>query len=223
MKSLTVGTYAVARPSTTGRMLVRKALLACGILAPLLYVVANEVIAVSLYPGYDRISHPVSALTATFAPSSRFLAPMISIYLVLLIGFGVGVWLSARGKRTLKVISWILILGNALGVVASAFPMTHLDLRDTMHNILSGLVPPLSFLLTTGFGIASLGKRFRLFSVVTLAVLVMVVVFIGVQTAQVAAGSTPSFFGISERVLTWVWFLWVTVLSITLLREKPDR
>ncbi len=223
MKTLTVDEPAFAGLTSARRLLIRKALLACGILAPLLYVVANEVIAVSLYPGYDRISLPVSALTATFAPSRLFLAPMISIYLVLVIAFGVGVRLSAQKKLALRVISGILIIGSAVQLVGSAFPMTHLDLKDTMHNIISGILPPLSFLVTTGFGIASLGKRFRLFSILTLIVLVLVVVFIGVQTAQIAAGGITNFFGISERVLTWAWFLWVMVLSIALWRVQPDR
>ncbi len=223
MKTLMIDDHEAAERAAASRIMVRKVSLACGILAPLLYVVANEVIAVSLYPGYDRISLPVSALTATFAPSRLFLAPMILIYLVLMFAFGVGVWLSARKKLALRVISGILIAGSALQFVGSAFPMTHMDLKDTMHNIISGLLPPLSFLVTTGFGIVALGKRFRLFSILTLVVLVLVVVFIGLQTAQIVAGGIPNFFGISERVLTWAWFLWVTVLSIALLRIQPDR
>src|SRR5690349_19702199 len=56
---------------STGRagfLLTGRILLVCGILAPVLYVVANDVVAAGLFPGYDRIARPVSELSATYAP-----------------------------------------------------------------------------------------------------------------------------------------------------------
>ena len=55
---------------------VQMVLLACGIVAPVFYVIMNDVIAASLYPGYDRIARPVSELSATYAPSRSVLVPL---------------------------------------------------------------------------------------------------------------------------------------------------
>jgi hypothetical protein len=198
-------------------------LLACGILSSLLYVVANDVIAAMRYPGYNRISQPISQLSATFAPSRPLLVPLIVLYAVLLFAFGVGVWQSSQGKRLLRITSGLLIAGVALGLVALAFPMTHLDLSDTMHNILSGTLTPLLMFVTIGFGAAALGKGFRLYSIMTLVVLLLGGVLLGMQTAQIAAGESVAYFGITQRMLSGAWLLWVAVLAVVLLRAQPEQ
>ena len=53
----------------TTRISARQALLACGIVYALLYVIVNDVIAATLYDGYSRMSQAVSELSATGAPT----------------------------------------------------------------------------------------------------------------------------------------------------------
>lgn len=223
MTSQIAGSKGMLRPVATRQLMVRRILLACGILASVLYVVANDVIAAGLYPGYSRISQPISQLSATFAPSRPFLVPLIVIYLVLCIAFGVGVRQSAQGKRTLRVTGGLIIVGAALGLVALAFPMTRPDLSDTIHNLLMGTVTPLLMFATIGFGAAALGKGFRLYSIVTLAVLLLGGVLSAMQVAQIAAGESVPWFGITQRLLTGAWLLWVAVLSIVLLRAQREK
>jgi len=201
----------------------RKILLACGILSSVLYIVANDVVAAMSYPGYSRISQPISQLSATFAPSRTILVPLITLYALLIIAFGIGVWQSAQGKRLQRVTGGLLIAGGILGLAALAFPMTQPDLSDKMHNILMGTVTPLLMFVTIGFGAAALGRWFRLYSILTIAVLLLGGVLSGIQIAQIAAGETANWFGLTQRTLTGAWLLWVTVLAIVLLHAQPEQ
>jgi hypothetical protein len=58
-------------PAGTTRISARQALLACGIVYALLYVIVNDVIAATLYDGYSRRSQAVSELSATGARYRR--------------------------------------------------------------------------------------------------------------------------------------------------------
>ena len=176
--------------------LVRKALLVCGIAYSLLLVVANDLIAATLYPGYSRISQPISQLSATFAPSRTILVPLMVLYTLLIIAFGIGVWRSTQGKRLLRVTGGLVIAGGILGLAALAFPMTQLDLSSDMeHSILMGTITPLLMFITIGFGAAALGRWFRLYSILTIAVLLLGGALTGMQLAQMSAGETVKWFG----------------------------
>jgi Protein of unknown function (DUF998) len=183
--------------------LARKALLVCGIASSLLYIIANDVVAATSYPGYSRISQPISQLSATFAPSRIVLVPLIVLYNLLVIAFGTGIWLSAQRKLLLRVTGGLVIVGGILGLAALAFPMTQLDMSSDMeHNILMGIVTPLLMFVTIGFGAAALGKWFRLYSILTIAVLLLGGALTGMQLAQMAAGETVKWFGLTQRMLT---------------------
>ena len=223
MNIQTVSSNEMVGSEMTRPEVIRKVLLVCGPVSSLLYIVANDIIAAMRYPGYNRISQPISQLSATFAPSRPILVPLIVIYFILLLAFGIGVWQSAHGKRALRVASSLIIAGVALGFVALVFPMTQLDLSDTMHNILSGTLTPLLMLATIGFGAAALGKWFRLYSILTIAVFVLGSVLLIIQTAQIAAGEPVNWFGITQRMLTGAWLLWVAVLAAALLRAQPEQ
>lgn len=222
MNTQTAGSNEMVGAVVTRHEVVRKVLLFCGILSSLLYI-ANDVIAAMSYPGYSRISQPISQLSATFAPSRTVLVPLIILYALLIIACGIGVWQSAQGKRLLRVTGGLLIAGGILGLVALAFPMTQPDMSDTMHNILSGTVTPLLMFVTIGFGAAALGRWFRLYSILTIAVLLLGGALSGMQIAQIAAGETVSWFGLTQRMLTRAWLFWVAVLAIVLLRAQPEQ
>jgi Protein of unknown function (DUF998) len=87
----------------TTRISARQALLACGIVYALLYPIVNDVIAATLYDGYSRMSQAVSELSATGAPTHAFLTAVGPVFSLLLIGFGLGIWRSAHGKRSLRI------------------------------------------------------------------------------------------------------------------------
>lgn len=74
-------------------------------------------------------------------------------------------------------------------------------------------------------GAAAFGKRFRIY---TLATLVIVVIFNGLALSYVSAvnaGDPTPYIGLYERVAFTAYFLWQTVLAVILWRRgesKPD-
>ena len=216
------------KPSRTGPQelkMIRKLLLVCGILSPLYYVVVNDVVAAMRYPGYDRISRPVSELSATYAPSRPILVPLLVIFGLLMIAFWIGVWRSAQNNRALRITTGLMIAFAVLGLLAFPFPMKANEVlgANTIHTIIWGVITPLLMLAGIGVSAAAFGKRFRLYAILTLVALVAFSVWTGIEAAQVEAGGTSRWFGIAERALIGVWLQWVAVLAITLLRVPVQR
>jgi hypothetical protein len=207
----------------------RRVLLACGVASSLLYVIANDVIAAARWPGYSRSSQAVSELSSIGAPSRPVLVPwLILIYSPLVIAFGVGVWRSSEGKRALRVTGAFLVAYGATGPLWLPFPMTLRDelattatvpFTDLAHGIL-GAVTVLMYLGTLGFGAAALGERFRLYSLVTLATVLVFGALTFLNGPQVDE-PTP-WLGVIERTMLGAFLLWMVVLAMALWPKKPD-
>jgi hypothetical protein len=202
--------------------MLRKLLLLCGILAALFYVVSNDVIAATRYPGYSRIARPVSELSATYAPTRALLVPLLVIFELLMIAFWIGVWRSAQHNRALRLTSGLMLGFALLGLLAFPFPMVTDEVlgANTIHTIIWGVITPLLMLAGIGVSAAAFGKRFRLYALLTLVALVALSIVTGIAAAQVNAGQTVLWFGIAERALIGVWLLWVAVLSMALLNHR---
>jgi hypothetical protein len=82
----------------TGKSSLKQILLLCGILASLLY---GLMITLIQFEGYDFTSQSVSELSAIGAPTRNLWIPLGITYQVLMIAFASGVWVSARGKKSL--------------------------------------------------------------------------------------------------------------------------
>ena len=205
--------------------MVQKVLLACGIVAPVFYVVANDVIAASLYPGYDRVSRPVSELSATYAPSRAALVPLGVIFELLMIAFWIGVWRAAPANRALRLTSGLMLGFAILGLLAFPFPMVADEVlgANTIHTIIWGAITPLLMLAGIGVSAVAFGRAFRLYAILTLVALFAFSVVAGIQAAQVNAGEPVRWFGVTERALIAPWLLWVAVLAISLLRAPGQR
>lgn len=205
--------------------MTRKALLVCGILASLLYV-AIDILAAMRWEGYSYTAQTVSELSAIGAPTRPLIVLRGLAYCVLVIGFGLGVWGSASGKRALRVVGGLLV---GFGVVDLVAPFTPMHLRgaertltDTMHIILTN-VEVLFILLIIGSGATAFGKRFRVYSMVTILVLVVFGALAGLDGPRVTANLPTPWVGITERISIFGFMLWVVVLAITLLRAKKDH
>src|SRR5215208_1698252 len=81
--------------------MVQKALLFCGILAPLLRV-ATDVLAAMWYPGYSFIDQTMSQLAAIRAPTRPFQVALLALFCVLVTAFGIGVELGWSKKLTAR-------------------------------------------------------------------------------------------------------------------------
>ena len=101
--------------------MVRKVLLGCGIASSLLYIVMN-VVAAMRNPGYDSFSQTVSELSAIGAPTRDLWVPAGMLYEILVIAFGIGVWMSAGRRRPLQVFAGLLI---AYGIFNFWWPPMH--------------------------------------------------------------------------------------------------
>jgi hypothetical protein len=206
--------------------MVRKVLLVCGILSSLLYV-ATVVLAPMRWEGYSSTSQTVSELIAIGAPTRPLVVPLFLAYSVLVFAFGLGVWGSAGRKRALRFVAVGLVGKEVLGFVATLFAPIHLrgvegTLTDTMHGVLT-MVGVLFMLLAIGFGATAFGKRFHLYSIATILMLVVGGVLAGLDQPQLAANLPTPWMGVWERINIFAYMLWVVVLAIALLRARVER
>jgi hypothetical membrane protein len=207
------------------RSIARQALLACGILSGLLYV-ATDVLGGLRYPGYSFNSQAISELMATGAPSETFVDPLFITYGLLMLAFGIGVFREgATWSRMLRVIGVLLI---AYAVSGFAGP-TLFEMRprgtgslnsDTPHIILTGVLVSFTLLSMT-LAAFTLGRRFRVYSLLTLLVMIVTGALSAPYGALLATDQPTPGFGILERVLIYSSLLWVAVFASALLRHSP--
>jgi hypothetical protein len=203
----------------------RKALLACGIASSLLYGVMIWTIR---YEGYSLFSQVPSELTAIGAPTERLWTFLGPIYTVLVIAFGWGVWRSAERNRAVRIVAGLLLAFGSLGLL---WPVAQMHRRevlaagggtwsDTMHLALGGITVLLMF-LAIGFGATAFGKRFRLYSIVSIVVLLTFGALTFIEAPRLQANLPTPWIGLWERINISVFLLWVVVLA-TVLRSHPE-
>lgn len=198
-----------------------KPLLICGILSSLVYVALN-ILGAMQWPGYSMTSQAVSELSAIDAPSRSLVLPLGILYNLLFVAFGLGVWRSSAGNRLLRIGAALLLAFGVLGFAAPFTPMhmrgTEFTLTDTMHITLA-IITVLLMFLAMAFGAASFGKRFRIYSIVSIAVLLLFGALTGPDAPRIAANQPTPYVGLYERINIGVFLLWVIVLAVRLWRE----
>lgn len=216
MTGLIVRADAVIGSTVTRHVMARKILLACGILSSLLYVAAT-ILAAMVWEGYDAILQPVSELGAIDAPSQPLMLVLGTIYDLLVIAFGIGVWKSAGGKRLLRIVAGLLL---GYGVACLMAPLTPIHLRgtawtltDTLHLVFAA-VDVLFIVLILVFGANAFGKGFRLYSIGT--------ILLG-AVSGVLMGLDAPHFGLWERLNIFSFMLWVMVFAIVLWRSQKGQ
>ena len=204
--------------------MLRRVLLVCGIASSALYVGADLLAAVR-YPDYHSFtSQAISELTAINAPSRRMIEPLLIAYDLLIIAFGVGVWISSATRRVRLVGNLLMALGLVGLVVVPLAPM-HLrgtgSLATDAPHIAVTAVLALVVLLAVGSGASVFGGGFRLYSYVTLLTLLAFGVWTGLDAPRLAAGKPTPWMGAAERVHIGAFLAWVTVLAVVLWRSAP--
>lgn len=96
------------------------------------------------------------------------------------------------------------------------------SLTDTLHIVWSAATV-LLMMLAIGFGAAAFGRRFRLFSIATLAVFVVFGALTGLDGPRVTANLPTPWIGVWERINIAAFFLWLAVLAMVLLRHFALR
>lgn len=215
-------TAAREQPTAGSREWIRKALVACGPLSVLTYVGWAE-LAARQWDDYSRIRNAISELFLADSPSGGFLQPWESIaYNAFVVAFGIGVWQSARGRRALRVVGALQVLSGATLPIWLAFGEASL----TAHLVLSA-VGILTWLGSLGFGAAAFGNGFRLYSLITLAVVPGCFALAAVYIPAAAAGEPMGVIGLFERIAFSAYYLWIVVLAVILWpgrfgMEAPD-
>lgn len=221
-----MATTILVSAGTSGRVLLKKVLLMCGIVSSLHYVIINIVVTMQ-YEGYSAISQTVSELSAIDAPTRPLWDFLCIFYSLLLIAFAWGVWQSAIGNRPLRVVAVLMLV---YGVSGFFWPPMHQrealaagegSLTDTMH-IVFAMVTVFLMLLMMGFGAAAFGKRFRIYSIITIVVLLVFGGLTGMESPGISKDLPTPLIGVWERINIGVFLLWVVVLAIVLLR-MPKR
>jgi pimeloyl-ACP methyl ester carboxylesterase len=200
----------------------RKTLLICGIASSLLYVAMNVFVAMQ-WDGYSSASQTVSELSAIGAPTRSLWATPGAFYTVLVTAFGWGVWKSAGENRALRNVGRLIVGYGALGLLWPLAPM-HLrealaagggTFSDTLHIAL-GAITVLLMLAAMVVGAAAFGKRFRLYSAGSLAVLMVFAALTFMDAPGISQNQPTPWIGVWERINIGVFLLWVVVLAIAL-------
>lgn len=206
------------------KTLLKRALLVCGILSSLLYVTMLVFIPIQ-WKDYSSSSQTVSELSAIAAPTRALWVSLGSTYALLAATFGLGVWQSADGNRSLKMVGIFMIIYGLLGFF---WPPMHqrevlaaggMSLTDTLHIVWT-IATVLLIVLAVGFGSVAFGKQFRLYSIMTILILLTFGLITGMDASKVQSNQPTPFVGIWERINIGAFMLWVIILAIILLRMK---
>jgi hypothetical membrane protein len=205
--------------------MARKTLLLCGIFSPLLYAL-SDILAGMRWEAYSFRDYTISELGAIGAPSRPLFAVLLIPTYLLLVAFGVGVWSAAAGRRRLRVAGGLIV---ALGVLALAVgqfvPMrprgTEQGLAGALH-IIEGMAAMLILFLAMGLAAAALHRRFRIYTIATLVLILGFGAWTGIMSPGIEAGLPTPWLGVIERVWWYAYQTWFAVLAWTLLRE-PNR
>jgi hypothetical protein len=203
----------------------RKALLACGVAFPLLWIGMDGVASLS-YDGYSYRDQTISELSAIGAPTRTFWMVFGTVWGLLVIAFAAGVWQSAGRKRALRVVAGLLVANAVISL--TLWPLSSMHQRevlaaggatfsDTLHLILVG-VGGIFFLFESGFAAATLGKRFRLYSIGTVIAVLVFGFITSLYAPEVQANEATPWVGIYERISAYGSQLWYTVLAVALWR-----
>lgn len=211
----------------SGKVSLRQMLLICGILSIELYV-GTDVLAAILWNDYSYTSQTVSELIAIDSPTRPFVIPFFVAYAVLVYAFGVGVWLSAGGKQVLRLTAIGMVGKEVLGLLVTLFFPIHLrgiegTLTDTMHAILTGVGVFFFMFPAMLFGAWGFGKKFKIYSIVTMVVFLICGVLTGIEAPKLVANQPTPWIGILERVNIYGYFLWVVMLTVKLLHTVKDN
>lgn len=208
-------------------MPITRLLLICGTLAAPFFVLTDIIAAILVYPGYDYSAQQVSELSAIGAPSREFWMLMGYPYNLLTLAFAAGVWLVADGRLSLKVTAVLIVLfainSSSWGWLA---PMhmrgTQFTDTDTMHIVfaISAVALMLGFISS---GAAALGRAFRIYSAITIVLMLAAGAVVSTQIAAIAANQPTPWMGLVERISVYGPMIWMAVFAAALLRRRDNN
>ena len=197
--------------------------IACGMLSAALY--ASMLVVVPLgWSEYSSTSQTVSELSAINAPTRSLWVPLVIVWTLLYAAFGWGVWKSAKLTERLRIAGAAIFIAGVFGLF---WPPMHLrevlaagggTLTDTLHIAWTAGNAVLT-LTAMGFAATAFGRSFRIYSIATMAILIVAGAATSMDAARLQANLPTPWMGVWERVNIGAWLLWVAVLSAKLVRH----
>jgi hypothetical protein len=209
----------------SGKVPLKRVLLISGIFSAVFYII-TDLLASWWYDGYSIIDQNYSELLATGAPTRPVMLLVSVVYNLLVIAFAIGIWTSANQKRTSKITGALMAGYAILSMVTPSF--FQMDMRGAQITPLGSLHPimtavmSLFILLSMGFGAFLLSKQFRLYSFITIILLLVFGFITGLQAPQLTTGQPTPLMGFTERINIYSTMIWFAVFSIALQRAEKD-
>lgn len=203
---------------------LRRLLLTSGIAGAIVYPL-SDVFASIRYPGFSYRDQAVSELFAIGAPTSTLVVPLFSLSSALLLIFGVGIWMSAGEKRSLRWMAVMMAL-NAIDALLlwNFFPMHMRGEQPTFTDLMHGLLAIDPFLMAAVvLGAIAFQGRFRTYTIVTLVVASALAISGFRFIPAVVANEATPWMGAIERAAQYATNLWYAVLAVLLLRRPVAR
>ncbi len=215
--------WAVRRPAAHVPGRVIAGLLAAGVVSSVWYL-GMDLVASFRYEGYSYASQAVSELSASGAPTRDLWIALGTVYNVLIVALAIGLWLVAGQRRGLRVAAVALAASAVVGQAAMlAFPMdirgTDETFRGSMHGPATLLMSVL-FLVAMGFAAGVHGRRFRVYTFVTIGVLVVFGLATTAYVPRVVDDQSTPGMGLVERVNIYAYLAWVAVLALSVWERR---
>jgi hypothetical protein len=204
-----------------GGFSLRRSLLALGILGAALYPL-SDILAATRYPGFSYRDQAVSELFAIGAPTSALVVPLFSASSTLLFLFSIGIWMSAGGRRAVRLMAVMMALNTVDALLLwNMFPMHMRGSQPTFTDTMHGLLAIDPFLLAAVvLGAIAFSGTFRVYTIATIAFTsVLAIIGLSYISAVIANQPTP-WMGAIERAAQYVTNVWYAVLAVMLLRQE---
>ena len=214
-------TIPLRQSSATG-ITLNKALLACGLISSLYYV-AITVFVAFFYPGYDHMIYTISELSAIGSPTRQLWMWISPLYLIFFAAFGWGVLRVAGDNRPLRIAGILIIIYSLINIY---WPPMHMrgeptSISDTLHLVWGGTAS-LGMMLTMGFTAAAYRGSFRVYSIVTIVLLLLFGTLMSLEAPNIPVNGPTPLIGFWERIMLGVFLLWVALFSLK-LRGKESK
>lgn len=207
---------------------LQRAALSAGVVASFYYAAITAWVA-TRWPGYSSLNQTVSELSAVNAPTRAPWLALASLYTLLSLWFALGVIRAAEDGHPLRMIGSLLLIYASLGLV---WPFAPMHLRETIAAAGPAATDALHILLTTltvasmlgavGLGIRLFGAGFRVYSGLTLVVVLVAGALTGRAIQAISSNRPTPLVGLWERVCIGAFLLWLAVLAIRLVRASDE-
>ena len=195
-----------------------------GVAAVIFYVLA-VIVGGMITPGYDHIYNTISELSIPGQPDRWIINSLFTLYnlSLFLFAFGCFQFIHLRQQKTVRLIFMLVMILAVLGIAFIIFPQDVRGLETTttgtVHIILAALTSPITIICTVLMGIILIeNKEFHGWGIIFVILSALIFISGGATAYGVAANLVYG--GLLERITIGVFLLWITALSIMIIKNK---